>query len=70
MREAPLADLPEEVTFTLDEAALLLFVTDTAVERTPEGSSERTRARRAQRLITSRLWPALGELLGDDDQEE
>lgn len=41
-----------------------------AVERTREGSSEYSRARRAQRLITSRLWPGLDELLGDDDQED
>ena len=68
MRE--IADLPDEVTFTLDEVALLLFVADTAVERTPKGGSEHTRARRAQRLITSRLWPELGDLLGDDDQED
>lgn len=67
--ESPIADLPDEVTFALDEVAILLFVADTAVELTPEGSSEHTRARRAQRLITSRLWPELDELLGDDDQE-
>ena len=64
-----IAELPPEVTFTLDEVALLLFVADTAVESTTEGSSENSRARSAQRLITSRLWPELDELLGDDEQE-
>ena len=68
--ESPIADLPDEVTFTLDKVAILLFVADTAVERLPQGSSEHTRARRAQRLITSRLWPELDELLDDDDQED
>ena len=67
--ETPVAELPEEVTCTLDEVALLLFVVDTAVEATAEGDSEHTRARSAQRLITSRLWPELGDLLRDDDQE-
>jgi hypothetical protein len=70
MRERPIADLPDAVTFTLDEVALLLFVADTAVERTREGSDEHARARRAQRLITARLWPELGDLLGDDREEE
>jgi hypothetical protein len=70
MRESRIVDLPDDVTFTLDEVALLLFVADTAVERTREGSPEHTRARRAQRLITSRLWPELGELLGDDNKED
>lgn len=69
-RGAPIAELPDGVTLTLDEVAILLFVADTAVERTPEGSSEHVRARRAQRLITSRLWPELGELLDDDDRED
>jgi hypothetical protein len=68
--EPPIANLPDEVTFTLDEVALLLFVADTAVESTTDGSSQHTRARLAQRLITSRLWPELGDLLGDDEQEE
>jgi hypothetical protein len=68
--DPPIADLPGEVTFTLDEVALLLFVADTAVESTAYGSSEHARARRAQRLITSRLWPELGDLLEDDEQQE
>ena len=68
--EPPIANLPDEVTFTRDEVALLLFVADTAVESKTDGSSQHTRARLAQRLITSRLWPELGDLLGDDEQEE
>jgi hypothetical protein len=55
VRESRIVDLPDDVTFTLDEVVLLRFVADAAVERTPEGSSEHTRARRAQRLITSPL---------------
>jgi hypothetical protein len=67
--DQPFRELPDEVTFTLDEVALLLFVADTAVEATSQGGSEHTRARRAQRLITSRLWPELGDLLRDDDED-
>lgn len=66
----PIANLPDEVTFTLDEVALLLFVADTAVESTTDDSSEHSQALRAQRLITSRLWPELSDLLEDDDQVE
>lgn len=65
--DQPIRELPDEVTFTLDEVALLLFVADTAVEATNDGSPEHTRARSAQRLLTSRLWPELGDLLRDDD---
>jgi hypothetical protein len=66
--EPPIAELPYEVTFTLDQAATLLFVADIAVERTAEGSADHAVARRAQRLITSQLWPDLGELLDDEDE--
>lgn len=64
----PIAELPEEVCFTLREVALLLFVADIAVECSPGGRSEQEAGRRAQRMITSRLWPELGDLLGDDDE--
>ena len=66
----PFAELPEEVCFTLDEVADVLFTVDVAVEQTAPGTSAREVARRSQRLITSRLWPELGDLLGDDDAEE
>jgi hypothetical protein len=62
----PLAELPGEISFTLAEVADTLFAIDLAVERTDPGSSDRRAARRIQRLITSKLWPELGRLLGDD----
>lgn len=66
----PFAELPDEVQFTLEEVADLLFAVDLAVEKTTLRSPEHEVARRAQRLITSRQWPELGDLLGDDDDEE
>lgn len=66
-RQPPFAELPEELTLSLDDIADLLFVIDMAVEHAKAGSSEHATARRVQRLITSRLWPELGELLDDDD---
>lgn len=68
--DSPIAELPDQVTSTRDEVALLPFVADTAVETTAGDSDEHTRARRAQRLITSRLWPELDEILGDDRPED
>lgn len=65
----PIAELPDEVTFTLDEVAALLFVADIAVERTSEDSAEHAMGRQAQRLITSRLWPDLGALPDDGEEE-
>ena len=66
----PFAELPDEVCFTLDEVADVLFAVDVAVEKTGRYTPEREVARRSQRLITSRLWPELGDLLGDDDAEQ
>ncbi|PSO49820.1 MAG: hypothetical protein BRC31_08215 [Actinobacteria bacterium QS_5_72_10] len=66
----PFAEFPEEVCFTLDEVADLLFTVDVAVEKATRDTREHAVARRTQRLITSRLWPELGDLLEDDDGEE
>jgi hypothetical protein len=62
--------LPDEVCFTLDEVADVLFVVDLAVEAATRGGSDRVVARRVQRLISGRLWPELGDLLNDDGDEE
>jgi hypothetical protein len=67
MDAPPFTELPDEVCFTLDELADLLFTVDVAVEKTTQGTREHDVARRSQRLITSRLWPELGDLLSDDD---
>jgi hypothetical protein len=66
----PYTEMPDEVCLTLDEVADLLFTVDVAVEKTTHGTREHEVARRSQRLITSRLWPELGDLLSDDDAEE
>lgn len=62
----PLAELPEDISFTLAEVADTLFAIDLAVERTHPESADHRAARRIQRLITSKLWPELGGLLDDD----
>lgn len=66
----PLAELPDEISFTLAEVADTLFAIDLAVERTDQGSADHRAARRIRRLITSKLWPELGGLLDDDGGRE
>lgn len=65
-----LADLPEQVTFDLSEVAQILFAIDLAVESATPGTPERRAARKAQVLVTARLWPELGELLENGDDED
>lgn len=67
---APLAELPESVSFSLDEVARILFAVDLAAESTVAGTFEHVVARAAQQVITERLWPDLGRLLRDTDEQE
>jgi hypothetical protein len=65
----PITNLPEHITFNLDEVARILFAIDLAVELTRPGNDEQASARTAQRLVTARLWPDLDDLLDDDGNE-
>jgi len=69
--EPPFAHLRREVTFTLREIADILAAVDVAVEASEPGSPTHVAARHAQRLITTKLWPELGDILdpGDADDE-
>lgn len=63
----PFARLPDEVVLTLTEADLVLSALDRGEELAPVGSSDRRLLRRAVRIISDKLWPKLGELLGQED---
>jgi len=65
--DEPLTELPEDVTLTRDEVAIVLFALD-VVEAVDVDPSEAAKVRRAIRLLTTKLWPELGDLL-DGDQE-
>lgn len=65
--ERPFAELPDKVTLTRDELAVVLFALD-VVEVADVDPAEAAKVRRAIRLLTAKLWPELGDLL-DDDQE-
>jgi len=65
--ERPFAHLPDEVTLTRDELAVILFALD-VVEVADVDPAEVAKVRRAIRLLTTKLWPELGDLLGDDQE--
>ncbi|MGI8757379.1 MAG: hypothetical protein ACR2MB_16290 [Acidimicrobiales bacterium] len=67
MADEPLARLPDEVTLTRDEAALILFGLD-VVDHADVDAEEAAKVTRAVRVLTAKLWPDLGDLLGEDDQ--
>ena len=69
MWSEPFVRLPEQVCFSLPETSDILSVVDLAMESTPGGSAQARLVRAAQVLITRRLWPELGELLGRQDEE-
>ena len=66
--ETPFAHLPEEVTLSRDELAIVLFALD-VVEEAQVPADDAAKVRRAIRLLTTKVWPELGDLLDDDDQE-
>ena len=65
--DLPFARLPDSVTLTRDEISVVLFALD-LMETAGLGEAERAAVRRAIRLITAKLWPELGDLLGDEVQ--
>jgi len=68
MADRPIADLPDEIRLTRDEAATVLFALDVVDSAVPDGDHAE-KVRRAVRLLTRKLWPELGELLDDDGEE-
>ncbi|TML37471.1 MAG: hypothetical protein E6G27_17510 [Actinobacteria bacterium] len=69
MPDAPIAELPDYITLTRDEAATVLSGLDVVVEATDIDTEEAAKVRRAVRLVTTKLWPELGDLLDEDDGE-
>ena len=63
----PLVELPDHIQLTLDEVTAVLEVLDMA-EATAPSDDERSAARDAIRLITSKLWPDLGDLLAPREE--
>ena len=67
MADRPIADLPDEITLTRDEVAVVLFALD-VVDSAVSEREEAEKVRRAVRLLTRKLWPELGDLLDDETE--
>lgn len=65
--EPPFAHLPDEITLTRDELAVVLFALD-VVEEAEVDAGDAAKVQRAIRLLTAKLWPELGDLLGDVEE--
>lgn len=65
--EPPFAELPDEITLTRDELAVVLFALD-VVDEADVNDAHAAKVRRAIRMLTTKLWPELGDLLGDDQE--
>jgi hypothetical protein len=57
---------PNEVTLTRVEIAVVLFALD-VVEQAQVPPADAATVRRAVRLLTRKLWPEFGDLLGEDE---
>lgn len=66
--DVPFVELPDRIEFSLDEVSSVLEVLDIA-EAAARTDDERAAAREAIRIVTSKLWPELGDLLDRDDDE-
>lgn len=68
MADRPIADHPDEITLTRDEAAVALSALD-VVDSAVSGPEEAEKVRPAVRLLTRKPWPELGDLLDDEGEE-
>lgn len=62
----PFAELPDQLTLTRDEVAVVLLSLD-SLDEAGLSPDDAAKVRRAIRLLTSKLWPELGELLDDGE---
>lgn len=67
MADHPIADLPDEITLTRDEAATVLFALDLG-DTAVSSREEAKKVGQAVRLLTRKLWPELGDLLDGDEE--
>jgi hypothetical protein len=62
----PFVELPDQITLSRDEVAVILLGLDT-VDEAGLSPGEAARVRRAIRLLTTKLWSELGGLLDDEE---
>ncbi len=67
MTDRRVADLPDEISLTRGEAAVVLFALD-VLETSAAAPDQAAKLRRAVRLLTRKLWPDLADLLDEDGE--
>ncbi len=67
MADRPIADLPDEISVTRDEAAVVLLALD-LLQTSAAAPDEAAKVRRAVRLLTRKLWPDLADLVDEDGE--
>lgn len=65
--EPPFAHLPDEITLTRDELAVVLFALD-VVEEADGRPGGRAQGRAGHPPADPKLWPDVGDLLGDGEE--
>ena len=69
MTDDPLVRLPDQIRLNLREVAMLIFALDMAEDEAGDNSAAQSQIAAARRLLTSKLWPELGDLLEDRNEE-
>lgn len=65
--DRPFAHLPDDVSLSRDEVAVVLFALD-LFDDVAADEPARTAIRRAIRVLITKLWPELGDLLDDEGE--
>jgi len=65
----PLVRLPDQIRLNLREVAMLIFALDMAEDEAGDNGAAQSQIAAARRLLTSKLWPELGDLLEDRNEE-
>lgn len=68
-RDEPLVRLPSSIELTLGEAGEVLFALDDAKRHLAEYTETAIAVRAAIRLVIRKIWPELGELLDEDEED-
>lgn len=68
--DEPFARLPDHITLRREEVALLLEALEMGLAAAPARAPGRAEQHAAKVLLIAKLWPELGSLLQDPDEED
>ena len=66
---APFAHFPDSIRLDLGEVWILLQAVDVGLALVPPGSADAALLNAARVLLTARLWPELGDLLDEEEED-